>query len=155
MSSADLVLLAVSLIWGSTFVVVKGALGGISTLLFLALRFTFAAALLAAILAPRFRSGPSRGWFHGWRGGLICSGFLFLGYVLQTAGLRLTPASRSAFLTGLYIVLVPLLSTLVNLGRPRSREVAGVLLALAGTLLLTLTGTGWRPENFAFSGATL
>ncbi len=146
-SRADLALLLVSLIWASTFVVVKEALAGISTLLFLALRFSLAAVILLALLGPRLLSGTANGWRHGWKGGLICSAFLFLGYALQTAGLRLTSASRSAFLTGLYIVLVPLLSSFVNQGRPQRREFWGAFLALAGTALMTSAGGGWRIDG--------
>jgi len=150
-SRADLALLLVSLIWASTFVIVKEALADISTLLFLALRFTLASAILLAVLGRRLLSGTTSGWRHGWRGGLLCSGFLFLGYALQTAGLRLTSASRSAFLTGLYVVLVPLLASFVNQGRPQRREFWGAMLALAGTALMTSDGGGWRLGGFGLS----
>lgn len=154
-SRADLALLLVSLIWASTFVIVKEALAEVSTLLFLALRFTLASIMLALILGRRLLSGQPYKWRHGWRGGLVCSTFLFLGYALQTAGLRLTSASRSAFLTGLYIVLVPLLASFVNQGRPQRREFGGALLALAGTALMTSDGGGWRLQRFDLSRGDL
>jgi drug/metabolite transporter (DMT)-like permease len=91
-SRADWALLAVSFIWGATFVVVKDALPGVSTFLFLALRFTLATAALGLILRKRLGEGVG-GLSDHWRGALVCGLFLFLGYALQT-GLRLTTASR-------------------------------------------------------------
>jgi drug/metabolite transporter (DMT)-like permease len=133
---AELALVAVAFIWGATFVVVKQALADVSTFLFLGMRFTLGAVALA--LALRGRLGRARP--EQWRGGLWCSGLLFLGYALQTAGLRLTTASKSAFITGLYIVLVPLLASFVQKRVPRATELAAAALATAGTALLAAGG---------------
>jgi drug/metabolite transporter (DMT)-like permease len=141
---AELVLVAIAFIWGATFVVVKEALADVSTLLFLAIRFSLAACLLALVLRRRY-SGR-----HDWggilRGGLVAGGLLFLGYATQTAGLRHTTASRSAFLTGLYIVLVPFFSALVLRNRPRWTDLLGAAVATAGTALLSAGGgaAGWN-----------
>lgn len=130
---AELALAAVAFIWGATFVIVKGALEDVSTFLFLALRFTLATVLLAFWLRARLaRRTPV-----AWGGGLLCGGLLFLGYALQTAGLRWTSASNSAFITGLYVVTVPLLGSLVYRNRPRAAELGGAVLATAGTALLS------------------
>jgi drug/metabolite transporter (DMT)-like permease len=109
---ADLALTIIAVIWGSTFVVVKNALGGASTMLFLTLRFTIAAAALAVIYRGHVTSvSPSSSRML--RGGLLAGLFLIVSYFLQTQGLRFTTASKSAFITGLCAVLVPLLSALV------------------------------------------
>ncbi|MEJ5369919.1 MAG: DMT family transporter [Bryobacteraceae bacterium] len=130
---AELALASVAFIWGSTFVIVKSALEDVSTFLFLAIRFSLASLLLAFWLRARlFRRTPV-----SWRGGALCGVLLFLGYALQTAGLRWTTASNSAFITGLYVVLVPLLASLVYRSRPRWLELAGAALAAAGTALLS------------------
>ena len=130
---AELALASVAFIWGATFVIVKGALKDISTFLFLALRFSMATVVLAFWLRARlFRRGPA-----AWAGGALCGVLLFLGYALQTAGLRWTTASNSAFITGLYVVLVPLLASLVYRIRPRAAELGGAALAAAGTALLS------------------
>ncbi|MBL0159243.1 MAG: DMT family transporter [Bryobacterales bacterium] len=130
---AELAIAAVAFLWGATFIIVKNSLNDASTFLFLSLRFTMATALLWFVLRNRLRrKGPS-----DWRGGLLCGFFLFLGYVLQTAGLRLTTASNSAFITGLYVVLVPLLGSLVNRSKPRLVEITGAVAALIGTGLMT------------------
>lgn len=133
---ADLALVIVSLVWGTTFVIVKQALQDVSTLLFLALRFTLGTVVLWIIFRGR-RSGATDTRSE-WLGGLLSGGFLFTGYALQTWGLELTTPSKSAFLTGLYIVLVPLLGALVYKKRPHPSEWLGVLVAAAGVVLLTV-----------------
>jgi drug/metabolite transporter (DMT)-like permease len=139
---ADLCLLLVALIWGATFVVVKDALRDASVFAFLFLRFALAAVLLSFFFRTR-RSEPARRHPAPWRGGLLCGLLLFAGFALQTAGLRHTSASKSAFLTGLYIVLVPFFHSLVNKSVPRWAELAGIAAATAGTALLSLSGEGW------------
>jgi drug/metabolite transporter (DMT)-like permease len=140
---ADLALALVSLIWGFTFVVVKSALDDISTLLFLALRFSLATLVLFGFF--RLRGFTWRGERRMWKGGAVCGFLLFAGYALQTAGLRTTTASKSAFITGLYIVLVPLLGSFVSKNVPGRAEWIGVTAAAAGTAMLSLSPSeGWR-----------
>ena len=130
---ADLALASITLIWGATFVVVKDALSASSTLLFLALRFTLAAAALALV----FRKLPARRYLAG---GILAGVCLFTGYLLQTAGLRYTTPSKSAFITGLSVVITPLLAALLERKIPRPVEGAGVAIATVGLALLTLPG---------------
>ncbi len=130
-------LIAVAFIWGTTFVLVKQALAEVSTLLFLALRFTAAAAVLALIFRREF-SSPKR--LESLRGGLIAGVLLFAGYVLQTFGLRYTSASKTGFITGLYIPLVPLFGTLIYKKLPQISEVVGVAAAFAGMALMSIQG---------------
>jgi drug/metabolite transporter (DMT)-like permease len=131
----DSSLVAVALIWGTTFILVKQALAGVSTLLFLTLRFAIATLALALIFRKEFRE-PSAA--RGLRGGLIAGCFLFSGYVLQTFGLKYTSASKTGFLTGLYIPLVPLFSALIYKKIPRTAEIMGVLAAFLGMALMTI-----------------
>ncbi len=140
---ADLALAFIALIWGSTFVVVKQALADSSTLLFLALRFSLAAAVL--FLALRGWYGRSRNRGLECRAGILAGLCLFAGYAFQTFGLRFTTPSKSAFLTGLSIVLVPLIGSAVHKKAPRAFEVLGVLAATAGMGLMTLEGSSLRP----------
>jgi len=131
----DLSLVGVSLIWGATFVLVKQALADVSTLLFLTLRFTIAAAVLAMVFRAELRSANLRRSFQG---GLLAGVFLFAGYVLQTFGLKFTTASKAGFLTGLYVPLVPLFSSMVYQRLPQFTELIGVATAFAGVVLLTV-----------------
>ncbi len=137
---ADLALVGVTLVWGSTFVLVKEALNDVSTLLFLAIRFTLAGSVLAAAYRGRLSGTLSH---HGmkWKGGVLAGLCLICAYAFQTFGLRFTTPSKSAFLTGMAIVLVPLLSASVYRIAPRSSEVAGVAVALTGMALMTLEGS--------------
>ena len=159
---AEAALLFNTILWGSTFVLVKRALDDVSPLFFLAVRFSLATAALVLLLGRRAfgleRRGPgmsgpcglgnmdvpekqSRGpvW-REWAAGALCGTFLFSGYILQTLGLRLTTPPKSAFLTGLTSVMVPFGAALVYKIRPQVSEVVGVMLATAGLALMTLNG---------------
>lgn len=138
-SRADLVLALIAAIWGSTFVIVKAALEDASVLLFLALRFTVAAAALALMFRRHLAWGRATV-----TGGALAGLFLIAGYILQTEGLRFTTASKSGFLTGLYIVLVPLIAAVVYKNVPGWREWLGVGLAAGGMALMTLEGPSLR-----------
>jgi len=138
---AELAITITAFLWGSTFTVVKEALHDISTFLFLALRFTAGALLLLAVYRGRFSSKGNPRVF--WQAGLVTGSLLFLGYALQTTGLRLTTASKSAFLTGLYIVLVPLFASALSRRAPRSVELAGAVAGSAGTALLSGQASNW------------
>jgi drug/metabolite transporter (DMT)-like permease len=131
----DLSLVAVAMIWGTTFVLVKRALGDVSTLLFLALRFIAAAAALALVFRKQLRSSQFK---PALRGGMLAGACLFLGYVLQTFGLKYTSASKTGFITGLYIPLVPLFSSLMYRRLPQLAELAGVATAFIGLMLMTV-----------------
>jgi len=131
----DLSLIGVALIWGTTFVLVKQALADVSTLLFLAIRFGLATIALVIIFHRRFRSANLS---RSFRAGAIAGFFLFSGYVLQTFGLKYTTASKTGFITGLYIPLVPLLGSLIYRKLPRAAEVLGITAAFAGMALMTV-----------------
>ena len=127
---AILVLVAATVVWGSTFPVVKGALAATGPLTFLALRF----GLATALVLPMLRLG------HLSRSDVLvslpCGVTLFAGYALQTAGLASTTPARSAFVTALSVLIVPLLEALGGGARPTRAQWSGALVALAGLALL-------------------
>jgi drug/metabolite transporter (DMT)-like permease len=138
---AELALAGVTIIWGTSFTLVKSALDDASTLTFLTIRFLCATAALAvfnrrAIADGSLRDGYSR------RAGIVTGCFLALAYVLQTSGLRATSASSSAFLTALSIVLVPLAGAALHRHTPALAEWFGAAMALTGVGLMTLPGAG-------------
>ena len=135
---ADLALGLNTLIWGATFTIVKTALRDISPVLFLALRFSLATVALGGLWLARWRK--ARGESQGATGGVLAGTFLFAGFLLQTLGLQFTSPPKSAFLTGLASVMVPMLAALVYQNRPQALEVLGVLVATAGLGLMTLQG---------------
>ncbi len=128
-TKAEAFLVATTAIWGCTFVVVKGALADASPLPFLAVRFMLAGLLLLAILG---RGQVERATIFP---GFILGLFLFVGYLFQTHGLIFTTPSKSAFLTGFSVILVPLIVMLSG-SRMGSATLVGGVLGLAGIYLL-------------------
>lgn len=137
---ADLTLALISLIWGATFVLVKRALNDVTPVLYLALRFSLAAVLLAFYFRRRIQFRFSR---HELGAGLRIGAVLMAGFILQTIGLQTTTPAKSAFLTGMYVVLVPFVNSSVYRIRPRMPEIAGVLVAGLGMGLLSMHGETW------------
>ena len=135
---AHLLLILTTLVWGVTFVQVKDALRFASPLAFNAVRMSLAAAVLAALYGGRLRGLSRPGLVAGLRVGF----FLFLGYAFQTTGLRLTTPSKSAFLTGVAVVLVPVFMSVFWRRRVRGWTWAGVLTAFAGLYLMTVPAAG-------------
>ncbi len=135
---ADLTLAVIALIWGATFVVVKRALTEISTMYFLTVRFGLASFCILLMFAPAYRRAGSRAVWRGLQGGAAAGVFLWLGYVLQSFGLKYTSAGNSGFLTGLYIVLVPLISACLYRTWPQMVELVGIAVATIGIVLLTI-----------------
>lgn len=135
---AHLLLIGVVAIWGATFVVVKDALSDVSPLLFNLVRMLLAFACLALFYRGHFGRMDRRSLVAGAAVGFC----LAMGYQFQTAGLRLTTPSKSAFITGMVVVLVPVLSAIPFL-RPRGTRAPhwnawiGALIAFIGILLLT------------------
>jgi drug/metabolite transporter (DMT)-like permease len=143
--SASLLLIVTAAIWGSTFVVVKDALRDVSPLLFNLLRMVIATVVLAGIYHRDLRRFK-RGYLAG---GALVGLCLAAGYSFQTAGLARTTPAKSAFITGLIVVLVPLLCVFPALRPPSMRTPTitvflGAAMAFAGILLLTTPpGTPW------------
>jgi len=129
---ADLALILITFIWGSTFTIVKQSLESASPILFVALRFWIAAIVCAAFIPGEIRRIERRTLLHG----VVLSFILFGGFVFQTLGLRNTNPSYSAFITSLSVLLVPLLGFLVFRHRPRPQTLAGIILATIGLFLL-------------------
>jgi len=127
-----LVLIAVTAVWGVTFVQVKDAVALYPLFAFLALRFAIASLTLAPPGARRLRS-LGRG---GWAAAVFAGALLGAGYALQTAGLERTSVSSTGFITGMYVVLTPLLALALFRARVGASAWIGVALATIGLALL-------------------
>jgi drug/metabolite transporter (DMT)-like permease len=127
-----LVLIAVTAVWGVTFVQVKDAVALYPLFAFLALRFAIATLTLAPPGARRLRSLGRAGWLAGAFAGAL----LGAGYALQTAGLERTSVSSTGFITGMYVVLTPLLALVLFRARVGMSAWIGVGLATVGLALL-------------------
>lgn len=131
---AELGMLAVAMIWGATFVLVKNALADIGPYLFLGIRFTLAFLVLAIISYSSIKKTTALTM----RDGVLLGFFLFIGYVFQTVGLQYTSSSNAGFITGLSVVLVPLIDSALNRRMPSPGTILTVLLAACGLYLLSV-----------------
>jgi drug/metabolite transporter (DMT)-like permease len=130
---AVLALVAVTAVWGLTFVQVKDAVELYPLFAFLAVRFAIATVVLAPPALRPLRTLPRGGWISGAGLGLL----LAVGYALQTAGLERTTVSNAGFITGLYVVFTPLAAVALFRVRIGAIVWAGVALSTAGLALLS------------------
>ena len=128
-----LALVAVTAVWGLTFVQVKDAVAVYPLFAFLTWRFAIASLTLAPLGLRRLGSLGGRGTAAAALLGLL----LAVGYALQTAGLERTTASGAGFVTGMYVVLTPLLALLFFRTRASRAAWFGVVLATLGLALLS------------------
>lgn len=127
-----LTLVFITVIWGTTFAIVKDALQYIPVPLFLALRFSLAAACFLFVRFDRRALRPA-----------LALGLLaFVGFATQTIGIELTTASNAAFITGLSVVLTPIVGALVWGQAVAPRIYAAALVATGGLALLTIGDQG-------------
>jgi len=146
---AHVLLVLVTFVWGATFVVIKNAVELDATpLLFNFVRMTLAALALAIVFHRQVAKITRRSFVDGALTGV----FLWLGYEFQTTGIRLTTASKSAFITGISVVLVPLFLMLFWGRKTSTWTAVGVLAAIIGLFLLTVpageSGVGnWASVN--------
>ncbi|MEX0975319.1 MAG: DMT family transporter [Bacillota bacterium] len=169
--TADLLLLLVTLAWGTTFVIVKETIAEMGPLTFIAVRFLIAGlVLLLWYVTTKMRGGggagrrgrtdvaaetlsaassdgacstvfgeSSRGFSCEFLLGAVLTGFaLFFSYATQTLGLVTVAAGKAAFITGLYVVIVPVAARAFLKASPDRASVAGVILATIGLGLLSL-----------------
>ena len=138
---AELSLLLLAFFWGVTFPLVKIALNFCSPFLFLAIRFGLATLIIWLVYFKRISLVDKAAL----KAGIILGIFLFLGYAFQTVGLKYTAASKSAFITGLFVIMVPPLSVLLVKEKPKIFSLLGVALAVSGLWLMT------RPRGSEFN----
>jgi drug/metabolite transporter (DMT)-like permease len=134
--AAELALVAIAAVWGLTFVMVQDAVERIPVTAFLAYRFLAAAALVALVFRAEVRAlRPA-----GWRAGVVMGGFLTAGYLFQTYGLQHTSASSAGFITGLFVVITPVLGALVLRQLAGGLAWAAAVASAAGLFLLAGAG---------------
>jgi drug/metabolite transporter (DMT)-like permease len=133
-----LALVAVTAVWGVTFVQVKDAVELYPLFAFLAVRFAIACATLVVPALPRVRTLGRPGLVAG----IVLGVLLAAAYGLQTAGLERTTVSSTGFITGLYVVLTPIFALVLFRRRIPRAVWAGVAVALIGLALLTGVDVG-------------
>ncbi|HHW47666.1 MAG TPA: DMT family transporter [Clostridiaceae bacterium] len=130
---ADVSLLLITIVWGSSFVLVKNVLEFIPSFAYISVRFILAGAVLVILFHKRLGSMSRKTVLYGF----ILSLMLFGGVALQIVGLYYTTASNSAFITGLSVVMVPVISVLALRKKPGINSVIGVILAFTGLFFLS------------------
>jgi drug/metabolite transporter (DMT)-like permease len=142
---AELILVMITLIWGTTFVFIKNSLEYTSTFVFLTIRFLLAALFLRIWFHQALKDIPPATWIAGGIIGL----FLSAGNFFQTAGLGITTASKSAFFTSTVVVYVPMISVFIAKERLKLSSIISVMIVTAGLFLLTSPqGQGFNLGDF-------
>lgn len=134
---APLALVFVAFIWGATFVVVQNAMSFVGPFSFNGIRFLLAGMILFIIQLIFMKKTPIKHVGYSSGAGIIVGFFLFVGYLLQTFGLLYTTSSKAGFLTGLSIVMVPILSFIFLKQKANLFIVLGITAATIGLFLLT------------------
>lgn len=152
-TSATFLLLLVTVIWSGTFVLVKDAVQVVSPFALNSLRFGIALAVSLALFGAKLRSLSRQELLRGsWIGVLYAAGFF-----LQTFGLQYTTVSRSSFITGSVVVMVPFAYWLIERRRITTAQKLGVTAAAAGLWLFTNPSGGALNigDTLTFGGAAL
>ena len=130
-------LMLVTVIWGSTFLITRRAVEHTDPFMFLTIRFSMASVFLGLVYFRRMRGVT---WME-LRRGLLLGGILFLALAFQTVGAPLTSAGKAGFLVGLSIPAVPLLSLPLLRQVPGFRAIVGIVISFIGLSLISLNGS--------------
>lgn len=133
---ADAALVLVAFVWGTGFPISKVVLKYVTPLFILFFRFTLSTLLMGIIFWKRIKYIRK----YDLVAGLICGIFLFGGFATQTIGLQFTTASKQAFLTGTYVVIVPFLYWALSKKRPDNYNIAAAFMTLFGIWMLSMNG---------------
>lgn len=129
-------LLLNTIIWGATFSLIKGALDDSSPMIFVALRFSLAALLFFPFVYKQLFDVDKKTLIAGSVLGL----FFFSGFATQTIGLNYTTATKSGFITGTFVVIIPILQLIIERRKPRWFNLVSIMLVLIGLILLSSKG---------------
>ena len=133
---ASPLLILATIIWGSSFVVMKSSVDVLPTFWLLAIRFSFAALVLAVVFIRRWKVLDKQYLI----GGTVMGFCLFLAYTFQTFGLEQTTSGKNAFFTAVYCVIVPFLYWFIAKRRPDRFNLIAAFLCIGGIALVSITG---------------
>ena len=134
--TGEIALLFNTLIWGGTFALIKNAFTDISPLLFLGLRFSIAALIFLPFVYASLKKTDKQTLIAG----SILGFFYFAGFTAQSLGLNLTTATKSGFITGTFVVFIPILQIIIAKRKPKWFNILSVFLVLIGLILLSSKG---------------
>ncbi len=132
--SVDLMLLAVTIVWGYTFVTIKISLDNIPPFQFIGLRFFLATLTFFILFSRRIIKELN---VQIIKAGLFSGAVFFAAYAFQTTGLQYTSATNAGFITGLFVIMVPFMSIFISRKIPSLSTFIGVVIATFGLFLLT------------------
>lgn len=138
---ADISLLLVAMCWGLNFVITKNALSSITPFLYLGIRFLMASILMIAIFFRNLKNINIRDI----KGGLVIGLFISIGFITQTMGLVYTTPSKSGFITGINVVMVPFLAYFATKRFPGWYQIIGAIVTFAGLGIISVS------ENLAIN----
>ncbi|MDY0082946.1 MAG: DMT family transporter [Ignavibacteriaceae bacterium] len=129
-------LFSMTIVWGATFALMKDAFTDISPALFVGIRFTLATLLIIPFTFKRLKSINKQTFIAG----SILGVFYFAGFATQTIGLNLTTATKSGFITGTFVVFIPILQLIIERRKPGWFNLISIVLVLIGLLMLSSGG---------------
>ena len=125
-----------TLIWGGTFALIKNAFTDVSPLLFLGLRFGLATLIFLPFVYSQLRNTNKKTLIAG----AILGIFYFTGFATQSVGLNLTSATKSGFITGTFVIFIPILQLIIERRKPKWFNLVSVFLVLVGLVMLSSKG---------------
>ena len=134
--TGEIALLFNTIIWGGTFALIKNAFTDISPLLFLGLRFSIAALIFLPFVYASLKKTNKQTLIAG----SVLGFFYFTGFASQTLGLNLTTATKSGFITGTFVVFIPILQLIIEKRKPKWFNILSVFLVLIGLIMLSSKG---------------
>lgn len=134
---ADLSLIGVTALWGSSFPIMSLVLKDIPPFTFITIRYTLSALILAIVFLKSFKNINKLTI----KSGFIIGGTLFVGCAFQLVGLLYTTPSKSGFLTGMNVVFVPILIALLYKKLPDIKTIIGIVLSVAGLGMMSLNSS--------------
>jgi drug/metabolite transporter (DMT)-like permease len=129
-------LLLNTIIWGVTFALIKNAFTDVSPLFFLGLRFGLATLIFLPFVHLHLRTANKKTLIAG----TILGIFYFAGFATQSVGLNLTTATKSGFITGTFVIFIPILQLIIERRKPKWFNMASVFLVLIGLIMLSSKG---------------
>lgn len=141
---AIVLLLFITFIWGSTFIVVKDVITIIKPYSFNFIRFLLASIWIGSIIVIQIIKKKESNYVFTKQllyNGIVLGIFLFLGFLLQTIGLQYTTSSKAGFITGLNVIFTPIILIIASNYRPKFLSLMGIIIAIIGLFLLTIKKT--------------
>ena len=139
----QLLLLTATIVWGTSFFILKETIEQVPAYFVIALRFLFSGVVLFFVFIKKLKTLSTKNVFQG----IVIGVFVALAYMLQTSGLKYTSPGRNAFLTSTYCVMCPFIVWLLYKKKPMAYNVISAVICLVGIGLISLSGDSGGGDN--------